>query len=167
MGMLQKTPYDPDKPPVAHESINDLPVHRVTGPQIFLPTSESRHFTRADAARAFREGFLPADERVPHPELAIMHREARVENLTMGERLVRNQAREAAEQAERKKLERKQAKLDAAITKVDTRRWEFHFTEINVEDAGKTGRGAKGTGWRYGAPLMDRTRGLSKIPTSA
>jgi hypothetical protein len=37
----------------AHESINDLPVHRLTDPQIFYPVSESRQFTRVDAGRVF------------------------------------------------------------------------------------------------------------------
>ncbi|KAL2813244.1 eukaryotic mitochondrial regulator protein-domain-containing protein [Aspergillus granulosus] len=36
-----------------HEEINDLPAHRLTDPQIFYPTSESRQFTRVDAGRVF------------------------------------------------------------------------------------------------------------------
>jgi type IV secretory pathway VirB10-like protein len=36
-----------------HESINDLPVHRLTDPQIFYPVSESRQFNRVDAGRVF------------------------------------------------------------------------------------------------------------------
>lgn len=36
-----------------HESINDLPAHRLTDAQIFYPVSESRHFTRSDAGRVF------------------------------------------------------------------------------------------------------------------
>lgn len=36
-----------------HESINDLPVHSLTGPQLFYPTSESRAFNRTDAGRVF------------------------------------------------------------------------------------------------------------------
>ncbi|KAL4933115.1 mitochondrial 37S ribosomal protein mS45 [Aspergillus undulatus] len=36
-----------------HESINDLPAHRLTDPQIFYPVSESRQFTRVDAGRVF------------------------------------------------------------------------------------------------------------------
>ncbi|KAF3480085.1 uncharacterized protein GIQ15_05432 [Arthroderma uncinatum] len=36
-----------------HEPINDLPVHKLTDPQIFYPVSESRRFTRVDAARVF------------------------------------------------------------------------------------------------------------------
>ncbi|KAE8354820.1 eukaryotic mitochondrial regulator protein-domain-containing protein [Aspergillus coremiiformis] len=36
-----------------HESINDLPVHRLTDPQIFYPVSESCQFNRVDAGRVF------------------------------------------------------------------------------------------------------------------
>ncbi|KAB8236067.1 eukaryotic mitochondrial regulator protein-domain-containing protein [Aspergillus alliaceus] len=36
-----------------HEPINDLPVHRLTDPQIFYPVSESRQFNRVDAGRVF------------------------------------------------------------------------------------------------------------------
>lgn len=44
------TDGEPQRP---HESINDLPVHRLTEPQIFYPVSESRQFTRIDAGRVF------------------------------------------------------------------------------------------------------------------
>ncbi|RAH44392.1 mitochondrial 37S ribosomal protein mS45 [Aspergillus brunneoviolaceus CBS 621.78] len=37
----------------SHETINDLPVHRLTDPQIFYPVSESRQFNRIDAGRVF------------------------------------------------------------------------------------------------------------------
>ena len=40
-------------PPTPHESINDLPAHPLTAPQIFYPTSESRPFNRTDAGRVF------------------------------------------------------------------------------------------------------------------
>ena len=40
-------------PEQAHEEINDLPVHRLTNPQIFYPVSESRQFNRVDAGRVF------------------------------------------------------------------------------------------------------------------
>ncbi|KAL2818418.1 eukaryotic mitochondrial regulator protein-domain-containing protein [Aspergillus cavernicola] len=36
-----------------HESINDLPAHRLTNAQIFYPVSESRQFTRIEAGRVF------------------------------------------------------------------------------------------------------------------
>ncbi|PYI05301.1 hypothetical protein BO78DRAFT_398272 [Aspergillus sclerotiicarbonarius CBS 121057] len=50
--MVPTTPlrhYDPS----THEEINDLPVHRLTNPQIFYPVSESRQFNRVDAGRVF------------------------------------------------------------------------------------------------------------------
>lgn len=52
--MVPTTPLSDD--PIQqrrHESINDLPVHRLTDPQIFYPVSESRRFTRVDAGRVF------------------------------------------------------------------------------------------------------------------
>ncbi|KAL1971049.1 hypothetical protein VTN77DRAFT_2883 [Rasamsonia byssochlamydoides] len=52
--MIPTTPLaGPGERQVAHESINDLPVHRLTDPQIFYPVSESRQFTRVDAGRVF------------------------------------------------------------------------------------------------------------------
>src|SRR5436190_3404014 len=52
--MVPTTPYiKPPRAPIPHESINDLPVHRLTEPQIFYPVSESRQFTRVDAGRVF------------------------------------------------------------------------------------------------------------------
>lgn len=52
--MVPTTPYSPDpRDQKPHESINDLPVHRLTDPQIFYPVSESRQFTRVDAGRVF------------------------------------------------------------------------------------------------------------------
>jgi hypothetical protein len=146
-----------------HESINDLPVHAATGQQIFLPTSESRHFTRADAAKVFDKRLLPADDRVPHPELTVMHKEV-LEGLSEEERRERAEARNAVAERKRAAALALQAAKEAAIKKVDTGRWEYRFTEIKVDDAGKDGRGLGATGWRYGAPLMDRSRGQHKIP---
>lgn len=160
--MLPKTLYIEDqlKP---HESINDLPVHRATGPQIFHPTSESRHFTREDAARVFDEKLLPADLRIPHPELVVLHKEV-IEGLPEEVRLERAAEREAVEEKKRARTAELQAKKDAAIKRVDIGRWEYRFTEISANAAGKDGRGLKGVGWRYGKPHMDRSRGAFKIP---
>lgn len=172
--MLPKTDWaapkwDPEQGQIAerekpnHESINDLPVHAATGQQIFLPTSESRHFTRKDAAKVFDKKLLPADDRVPHPELTVMHKEV-LEGLSEEERQKRAEARDAAAERRRNASLALQAQKEASIKRVDTGRWEYRFTEIQVDDAGKDGRGLKGTGWRYGAPLMDRSRGQHKIP---
>ena len=53
--MIPTTPYNPSHPTqiTPHESINDLPVHKLTEPQLFYPTSESRAFNRTDAGRVF------------------------------------------------------------------------------------------------------------------
>lgn len=51
--MVPTTPLTQGGRQVPHESINDLPVHRLTDPQIFYPVSESRQFTRVDAGRVF------------------------------------------------------------------------------------------------------------------
>jgi Eukaryotic mitochondrial regulator protein len=165
--MLPKTPYDPTaqikgRP---HESINDLPVHRKTGTQIFHPTSESRQFTREDAAKVFDERLLPADLRVPHPELAEMHKDYKA-GLTKAEREERQRERDEIAERKRQRAEAKMLKQEVAVKKVDTGRTEFRFTEISVDAAGKDGRGFKGVGWRYGHPHMDRSRGTVRIPTS-
>lgn len=165
MSMVPQTPYNKEegRSPNPHESINDLPVHRATGTQIFLPTSESRRFTREDAAKAFHERLLPADKRVPHPELAEMHKDYKA-GLSQEEREERQSERDADAAIKKLVWEEKQRKREAAVKKVDTGRYEFQFTEISVDDAGKDGRGLKGVGWRYGHPHMDRTRGATKIP---
>ncbi|TVY35602.1 37S ribosomal protein S35, mitochondrial [Lachnellula subtilissima] len=165
MSMLPTTPFDPENL-IPHESINDLPVHASTGQQIFHPTSESRHFTRLDAAKVFNKRLLPADDRIPHPELVIQHRERVVEELTVEERKERAELRAAEAEEKRKKIANKQAQAEARVKKVESDRWEFRFTPINADDAGKDGRGQSGVGWRYGVPLYDRSRGQVKIPTS-
>ena len=76
--MLPQTPYvrqGKGERPVPHEPITDLPVHPATRQQLFIPVSESRNFTREDAARAFDDTLLTADKRIPHPELVIVERE--------------------------------------------------------------------------------------------
>lgn len=165
LSMLPTTKYSKDEKSIRpHESINDLPVHTATGQQIFWPTSESRHFTRADAAKVFDENLLPADDRVPHPELAIMERERRA-GLSEEERRARLKAREQEEERKRQIIADRRAKQEAAVQKVDTVRWQFRIQDINVDDAGADGRGYKGVGWRYGVPHMDRSKGQIKIPT--
>jgi len=53
--MIPLTPYNPNstRAVTPHEPINDLPVHPLTSPQLFYPTSESRAFNRVDAGRVF------------------------------------------------------------------------------------------------------------------
>lgn len=147
------------------EPINEIHVHSYTQQQLFLPTSESRHFTREDAAKAFGDHILPADKRVPHPELIALEKD-----LLAGKSV--HQAREAFEKAamesevaaatkERKRLRHEERQT----TRVQASRFEFRFKDINVEDGGKDGRSRQGTGWRYGVPFYDRRRGEVKIPT--
>ncbi|QSZ37088.1 hypothetical protein DSL72_009180 [Monilinia vaccinii-corymbosi] len=164
MSMVPLTHLNPEGRTM-HESINDLPIHAATGQQIFHPTSESRHFTREDAAKIFDENLLPADKRIPHPELIEMHKDFNA-GLSREERFARQKSRVEAEERERQRIAERKAKEEAQITKVNTPRWEFRIKDINVDDIGKDGRGAHGTGWRYGRPLMDRKRGQVKIPTS-
>jgi hypothetical protein len=165
MSMLPKTKYQADiKRFIPHESINDLPIHSATGPQIFYPTSESRQFTRVDAARAFDEKLLPADDRVPHPELALMHKDF-LSGMTKAKIEAKQVARDLDAEKKKDYWRRKQAKKLAEIKVVEKPRWEFRITPVNVDDIGKDGRGPNGVGWRYGVPLMDRSRGQIKIPT--
>ena len=60
-------------PGVVHKSISELPVSPLTHPQHFVPVSESRAFTRADAGAEF--GLPATDMMIPHPELIKEERE--------------------------------------------------------------------------------------------
>lgn len=166
--MLPKTPYDPKsaRRKTPHESINDLPVHPATMYQIFHPTSESRRFTRADAATVFDKRLKPADYRVPHPELALLERE-RLAGVPYDERMAAAERRAQAQQDAKKAREAKRKALERkALTVVENGRYQFHFKDISVDDVGKDGRGLQGVGARYGIPHEDRKRGQVKIPTS-
>ena len=164
--MLPQTRYNPKGKITPHESINDLPVHPATRQQIFYPASESRQFTRADAAKVFSPTLLPADERIPHPELiqlekdiaAQIPREQRVAKVRERDEKIRKQ-KEIAD-AKRRAWEENNLKT------VEGQRWNFMFQDISVDTAGKDGRGQGGIGWRYGTPHDDRKRGQVKIPTS-
>ncbi|KFX96619.1 hypothetical protein O988_05239 [Pseudogymnoascus sp. VKM F-3808] len=148
-----------------HESINDLPVHAATQQQIFYPTSESRQFNRVDAARVFADGLLPADLRVPHPEL-IEDDRLRLQGVGQEDIAERAAARSKAAYEKKTAADKiKRAREAAAVKTVPGVRWDFKFREISVDAAGPTGRGKNGTGWRYGVPLYDRRRGEVKIPT--
>ena len=67
---------DPLTSAAPFEPTNDLHVHRLTHPQLFVPVAESHAFTRRDAARAFHPTLLPADARVPLAGLVEAEREA-------------------------------------------------------------------------------------------
>ncbi|KAF2438411.1 hypothetical protein P171DRAFT_436902 [Karstenula rhodostoma CBS 690.94] len=171
--MLPTTPYvdtslsrNAGKRPVVHEPINDLIVHPATRQQLFVPVAESRHFTREDAGKAFDNNLLPADERIPHPELVKVVRDeiagySNEERRSLAEQRYRKAAEEKTAAEEAKKFEELQTKRV-----VPQRRWDFVFQDVSVEDAGRDGRSHNGVGWRYGLPHQDRKKGQVKIPTS-
>jgi hypothetical protein len=171
LDMLPTTPFiDPKKPsnrgkrPITHEPINDLIVHPATRQQLFVPVSESRHFTRVDAGKAFDNHLLPADARIPHPELVHAEREL-AQGLHAEERRRLAEARLEKEQAAKKRIEDRKAEELKAQKLVPQRRWDFVFKDVSVDAVGRDGRGHKGVGWRYGIPHEDRKRGIIKIPT--
>lgn len=171
MAMLPTTPFiDTSKPknkgrrPVQHEPINDLIVHPATRQQLFVPVAESRHFTRVDAGKAFASDLLPADDRIPHPELVQAERE-REAGLSFDERRRLAEERLAAESAKKLAEEREKEEEARRLKVVPQRRWDFVFRDVNVDKAGRDGRGVEAAGWRYGVPHQDRKRGIRKIPT--
>ncbi|KJX92662.1 hypothetical protein TI39_contig5832g00011 [Zymoseptoria brevis] len=170
MAMLPQTPFRPDGPAnrqiTPHESINDLPVHSSTRQQLFYPTSESRQFTREDAAKAFSEDLLPADKRIPHPELIVLEKEA-LEGIDREKRHQRQRERDQKAQEDRAAAEERKRKWEQRTQRiVPGRRWDFKFQDISAENTGKTGRARNAVGIRYGVPHDDRKSGKIKIPTS-
>ncbi|KAF8457536.1 eukaryotic mitochondrial regulator protein-domain-containing protein [Terfezia claveryi] len=135
-----------------HEPINDLPAHPLTHTQHFVPVSESRAFTRADAGAEF--GLSPADEMIPHPELITEERERG--QFTPDDRRQRAQVKEWQEN-EAKRLgdeKRRQKQKDEEMV-LDSGRWRW---KIQNAETGKVG-------FRYGLPHEDRKKGQVKIPT--
>jgi len=166
LAMLPQTPYQPHiSEPRPHEPINDLPVHPWTRQQIFVPTSESRAFTRADAAKIFNDNLLPADERIAHPELVQVEK-WRNEGYDQQTRLKMIREREEEKAKQKQEAERKKMEMERrTLVVVPGRRWNFTFQDVSVELVGKNGRGRKGVGIRYGMPHEDRKKGQIKIPT--
>ncbi|KAL8824897.1 MAG: hypothetical protein Q9191_004750 [Dirinaria sp. TL-2023a] len=167
LAMLPVTHYDraQGRPRRIHESINDLPVHTSTLRQLFLPAPESRHFTRQDAARALDPGLLPADARVPHPELIAAARD-RATGMGNTERRQKMAEREEREkEVLKKRKEKSRAREEKAVTKVVPvgGRWEFRFRDVKA-DVVEGERDRRGIGSRYGVPPQDRKKGVVKIP---
>ena len=165
--MLPKTPFVGGPYQPIHESIHDLPVYRATETQLFYPVAESRQFTRRDAGRVFKRGLLPPEDRVPHPQLVEMER-LRTLGVHQPEDVIRDQMLE--EEKDREAFKEKMRQREERLTQKvhpggENGRYEFRFRNINVEQAGKTGRGRMGVGARYGLPAQDRKRGQIKIPT--
>jgi hypothetical protein len=165
MSMLPQTPFK-SRGHNSHESILDLPVHPYTQQQLFYPVSESRKFTRKDAAKAFNPNLLPADQRVPHPQLIVDER-IKAEQWSQ-ERKDAYYAKQAEREAEKAAKESERQRKLAEQTKViEGRRWDFRIKDINVsvETTGMDGRNPSAVGSRYGFPHQDRKRGQVKIPT--
>ncbi|KAI0012008.1 eukaryotic mitochondrial regulator protein-domain-containing protein [Xylariaceae sp. FL0662B] len=164
--MLPTCSITPNRQNEPFEAINELHVHPYTTQQIFWPTSESRHFTRADAAKAFHIHMKSADERVPHPELIQMEREVlQGRPLWDASERFKQAAMESERAAAAKQLEK--AAVDEKYTShINTKRFEFRFKQYNSENVGPKGRARHAVGARYGAPAYDRVKGQIKIPTS-
>ncbi|KAL9601599.1 MAG: hypothetical protein Q9219_002433 [cf. Caloplaca sp. 3 TL-2023] len=165
--MLPKTPAPSNKKarPTPHESINDLPVHSATTTQLFQPVPESMHFNRASAAKVFDRDLLPAEDRIPHPELVEL---AKLEQEKRGrEDLLEARQAELEKEEHATIIMQKQQKAaqEASATKAENSRWQFRFENIKVESVGKDGRAKDGVGARYGFPPQDRKKGQIKIPT--
>jgi hypothetical protein len=161
LNMLPTTSYA--EGPATHEPVNDVPVHSYTKQQIFLPTGESRYFTREDAAKAFHKDMLSVDERSAHKELINLEKAK-----ALGEEMAWpkfEQDAKASEDVLMAKAEERRTKDEATTIRVHTDRFEFRFKTFNGNDVGKDGRKRTAVGWRYGAPLDDRKRGKVKIPT--
>ncbi|QIW94562.1 hypothetical protein AMS68_000080 [Peltaster fructicola] len=167
LAMLPITPFrSPDGKLVRHESINDLPVHAATRNQLFWPASESRTFTREDAAKAFSPGLLPADQRIPHP-IMIEIEKMNIQGMPEEERRNILRAKEISKRTAQQEREDKQKRWEERTQRVvPGRRWDFKFQDISVEEAGPDGRGQNGVGLRYGYAHRDRKKGSIKIPTS-
>lgn len=166
MGMLPKTHYIEGGKNQPHEPINDIIVHPKTTQQLFVPTSESRVFTRKDAATSFHESVPTVEFRSPHPELISLER-----------RVLQGQDREESkeeflktvqkqEDALARKVQKEMKTEEQNTTRHNTTRFEFRIKNVDSETVGLDGKSSKGTGWRYGVPFDDRRKGAVKIPTS-
>ncbi|KAK4161425.1 eukaryotic mitochondrial regulator protein-domain-containing protein [Cladorrhinum sp. PSN259] len=149
------------------EPINDIHIHSYTMQQLFVPVSESREFTRADAAKAFGDHILPPDSKMRIPELIRLEQQIakgvspRIAEQDFIESTAKHEA-EFARRLEIKAIQEEQNKIRVR----SPRGFEFRFEKINVDSVGRDGRARSGVGWRYGVPHNDRRRGAVKIPTS-
>lgn len=165
LDMVPTHSYPEDRPIQALEPINEIHVHGYTMQQLFVPTSESRQFTREDAAKAFHHTMLSPDERVPHRELVEMER--RVKD-GMKEKESWDQFKKEAKKSEDDrdlKILSMAEKEKKNTTTVTTGRFDFRIKSISADDVGKDGRARGGVGWRYGIPFEDRKKNQVKIPT--
>lgn len=165
MQMLPTHNYPEDQPHQPLEPINEIHVHGYTMQQLFVPTSESRHFTREDAAKAFNPTMLSPDERIPHKAL-VEHRRRVKDGMREreSEKAFVERAR-ADEQALNESVQAGKDREKKITTTISTDRFEFRIKKMTVDDVGKDGRSRRGVGWRYGFPFEDRKKNQIKIPT--
>lgn len=147
------------------EPINEVDVHPRTQQQLFVPTSESRHFTRTDAAKAFGNRILPPDRKIRIPELIGMERSLNEGAKDMEARAAFVHKVAASEKRLARKAQLDEMQQEEKRTRVKSGRFEFRFEEVNANAVGKKGRSRLAAGWRYGVPHGDRARGAVKIPT--
>lgn len=167
LAMLPQTNYGPREAVQPHEPISEIHAHSYAAQQLFVPVSESRHFTREDAAAAFHTTLLPADRRVPIPELITLERDVLAGNRSPEDSFRNFRTQAAAEHKALVERDRAAAATEhRRTTRAETDRFTFRIRNINAETVGKTGRSPKAVGWRYGVPFHDRKRGQIKIPTS-
>lgn len=155
-----------DQANAAFEPINEIHVHGYTMQQLFVPTSESKQFTREDAAKAFHERMLSPDKRVPHPELVQMERDL-LNGMSSEESYEKfKKSAMASEVTHANRRQWKAEQEEAKITSVQNGRYEFRFKDYDADVVGGGGRSRKAVGWRYGLPYEDRKKDQVKIPTS-
>lgn len=165
MQMLPTHNYTEGEPNQHLEPINEIHVHGYTMQQLFVPTSESRHFTREDAAKAFHHRMLSADDRIPHKALVEHRRRVQdgMREKESEEAFV--ETAKAAEQALNARVQANKEREKKITTTISTDRFEFRIKKMTADDAGKDGRSRRGVGWRYGFPFEDRKKNQIKIPT--
>ncbi|KAL9058021.1 MAG: hypothetical protein Q9162_002013 [Coniocarpon cinnabarinum] len=118
-----------------HETINDLPVHQSTLPQIFHPAPESKEFTRRDAARVFHRGLAPAEDRISHPDMIESARDLQAQ-LPQGERGRRKFGRwEQEEQRIQEREEQAKKRKEEHEVVIEGKRWDFKFSRVHSDKA--------------------------------
>lgn len=163
MEMLPTHHYAKDQPLAPLEAINEIHVHGYTMQQLFVPTSESRHFTREDAAKAFHHTMLSPDDRMPHKELVEHLRRLKEGKRERESKEAFITAARASEQALVTANAVIQEREKRMTTVIPTERFEIRIKKMAVDDVGKHGRARSGVGWRYGAPYEDRKKNQVKI----
>lgn len=163
--MVPTHSYKEDEPKQPLEPINEIHVHGYTMQQLFVPTSESRHFTREDAADAFHHTMLSADARMPHKEFVDHHRRVKsgMRERDSEERFV--EAARKSQAADEQRYQRRKDVEKRITTTIASERFDFRIKKMQVDDVGPVGRARSGVGWRYGAPYEDRKKNQVKIPT--